>query len=82
MRRGRTILCLKLFRTENPVARIAESGADVSVFIEAAVQMSYIDLDVGVIPVQPVQTFRCGDDGHKFDVFAAVLLDHGDGIGA
>ena len=41
--------------------------------------MSHVDLDVRVGSVQPLQAFRRGDDGHEFDLFAAVLLDEVDG---
>ncbi len=38
--------CLILFRAENPVAGVAQSRADISVLIQAAVQMPHIDLDI------------------------------------
>ena len=41
-----------LLRTKDPVSRVAKTRADVGILIQAAIQMSHIDLDVGVIVVQ------------------------------
>lgn len=41
-----------LLRTEDPVSGIAKTRADVGMGIQAAVQMTDIDLDVGMILVQ------------------------------
>ena len=37
--------------------------------------MSYVDLDIRVCFVQALQSFRRCDNGHKFDLLSAMLLD-------
>ena len=69
-----------LFRTEDPVARVPEAWADVGIPVELAVQMSHVDLDIGMCPVKSLQSLRCGNDAHELDPHAALFLDEVDGI--
>lgn len=48
--------------SKDPVSGITQSRADVGVLIQAAIQMPDINLDVWMILVQSLQTFRCSDD--------------------
>ena len=60
---------------EDAVAGISKTGADVGVFVETAVQVADIKLNVRVSLLQPFYPFGSSDDGHKFNVASAVLLD-------
>ena len=40
----------KLFRTKNSIARIAKARADISMFVQAAIQMADVDLNVRMCP--------------------------------
>ncbi len=71
---GLFIGCL-LFRAENPVAGIAQTRADIGVFIKAAVEMTNINMDIRVRFMQALSTLRSRDDTHKFDFDTAVLFD-------
>ena len=64
-----------LLRTEDPVARIPEARADVSVLVQLTVDVADVDLNVRMGFMQPLDAFRRGDDAEEFDVHAAVLLD-------
>ena len=68
-------LCSSLFGAENTVACIAQSGAYIGIIIEAAIQMSNINLDIRMSLSQTLQSFRSSNDSHKLDMLAAVLLD-------
>ena len=70
----------KLFRTKNSIACIAKSRADIGMFVQAAIQMADVDLNVRMCLVKSFDTFRSSDNTHEFDVSAAMFLDHGDGI--
>ena len=69
-----------LFGSEDTVACIAKTRADVSIVVQLAIQMTYVDMNVGMCIVELLQAFRSSDDAHKFDVDAAVLFDLGDRI--
>ena len=71
---------IDLFRAENPVAGVAEAGADVGILIELPVEMADVDLDVGMGLVQLLQALGGGDNAHELDLLPAVLLDHLDGV--
>ena len=49
-------------------------------FVQAAIQMADVDLNVRMCLVKSFDTFRSSDNTHEFDVSAAMFLDHGDGI--
>ena len=46
--------------------------------VQFTVQMSYIDLYIRMLSVETFQSFRCCDNKHAFDIFAAMFLDHSD----
>ena len=64
-----------LFCSEYPVAGVAESGADIGVLVEAAVELADVYLDVGMSLVQALDPFGRGDYADEFYLLAAVLLD-------
>lgn len=64
-----------LFRSKDAVTGIAESRADVGGLVQLPVQMPDIDLYVRVGLRETLNAFRCGDDKHAFDCFAAVFFD-------
>ena len=64
-----------LFRSENSVSGIAESRTDIGVFVQTSVQMSYIDLNIGMRFAQPLKTLGSSYDAHELDVLSAMLLN-------
>lgn len=68
-----------LFCSEDSVAGIAKSWADVGVFIQLAVNMSNVELDVRMSLEKSLDSLWCSDDRHELDIFATMLLDEIDG---
>ena len=64
-----------LFCSEDSVTRITKTRADVSIFVQAAIQVPNVDLNVRMSLVKTLHTFRSSDDAHKFNAFASVLID-------
>lgn len=64
-----------LFCSEDSVAGIAKTWADVGVLVELSVNMSNVELDVWMSPQKSLNSFWSCDDRHELDVLAAMLLD-------
>src|SRR5215831_7002471 len=52
-------------RSEETVAGVPESGQDVTLFVEAAVESRAIHDDVGMFAREPANAFRRGDQAHE-----------------
>lgn len=72
----KSLLC-----TEDSVSRIAQTRTDISIFIQAAVYMANLDLDIRMITVETLYAFRCSDNTHKFNIFTAMLFDKAYSLG-
>lgn len=74
---------MHLLCAEDSVAGIAETRADIGVFIQTAVQMSTVDRNIRMTFMEMFDTFRSCDNAHEFDVFSAVLFNkiHGSDSG-
>ncbi len=68
---NRTILLC----SKDAVPCITQTWTDIGILIQAAVQMAHIDLDIRMGCTETLQAFRRSNDGHKLDLFPAVLLD-------
>ena len=68
-------VCGTLFCSEDSVAGIAKSWADISVLVQLAVNMTNVELDVRMSLEKSLNSLRCSDDRHELDVLATVLLD-------
>ena len=66
---------VKLFRTEDTVACITQTRADICVFIQLTIQMTNLNLYIGMCLGQSLKAFRSRDDGHELDVLSTVLFD-------
>lgn len=64
-----------LLCSKDAVPCITQTWTDIGILIQAAVQMAHIDLDIGMGCTETLQAFRRSNDGHKLDLFPAVLLD-------
>ena len=64
-----------LFRAEYPVARIPETGNNISVVIQVLIQRRAVDLHVGMGFRQGVEPLRRRDNAHKFDGFRLALFN-------
>ena len=67
-----------LFRTENSVAGVAETGDDVAVFVKVRVFAADEDVYVGMFCVDLFNSFGRADDAHKLNVLAAFRLNEVD----
>ena len=70
-----------LLSAEDSVARIAKTGNDISVIVEALVESCGVDLNVGVILDDLVYAFGCGNEAHECDVSRASCFNHSNSIG-
>ena len=66
-----------LLRAEDTVARIAQTGQDVAVVIELAVNGGSKDLDVRMRCVQGVNALGHGQQAQKLDGFGLAFLEPG-----
>ena len=69
-----------LFSTKDSVAAVAETGADITLVIELAIQVANKNLDIGMDSMELFQTFRCCNNAQEVNVLATVLLDEIDGF--
>ena len=67
-------ITLLLFCAEQSVARIAETGKDISVLVKATVKRGNENVHVGVRFRNARNTLGCADDRHKLNVLTAALL--------
>lgn len=69
--RQTTAVCLIFFvlTPKIPIAKIAESGHDVAVFVELFVVDGDDDVDAWEMFLQICETFGCGNDADEYDVF-------------
>ena len=70
----------RLFCAEEAVARISESGKDISVFVQASIQGGNVDFNVGMSLCNAGNTLGCTDDCHKLNILAAAFFEHIYGI--
>lgn len=70
-----------LFRSENPVAGIAETGNDIAVIVEVAVNRGGVDDNIGVQLMQHFNALGSGNKAHQANGFAACLLDDANTLG-
>ena len=70
----------KLFRTENPVAGVAQAGNDVLMLIELFVHRADINLYVRMSFLQSGKTFRRCNNAHKAHAFGAFVFDLRDSV--
>ena len=64
-----------LFRAEYPVARIPETGNNISVVIQVLIQCSTVNLHVGMSLRQGLQPLRSRNNAHEFDGFRLALFN-------
>ena len=67
-----------LFRSEQSVAGVAQTGDDVAVLVQSFVQRGGVDGHVGVRFVEGGYAFGRGDQAHKLNVFDPSLFDEVD----
>ena len=63
-----------LFCSEETVSRIAQSGKDISILVEATVQGGDKDVNIGVGLRHTGNPFGGADDCHELDVLASAVL--------
>ena len=63
-----------LFCAKQPVARIAQSGNDVAVVVEVAVDACDVDVDVGVFLVEFGDAFRRRYQGDQRNALSALFF--------
>ncbi len=67
-----------LFSAEKTVACVAESGKNVTVFVELTIESGHVDFDVGMCLCNRFDAFGCADDIHKTDFLAAAVFEEFD----
>ena len=60
---------------EQAIARITETGQDVAVLIEFAVEAGGEDVDIGMFARQSCDAFRCRDEAQKTNALCAGALE-------
>ena len=72
-------MCRKkaLFRAEDPVARVAETGDDVTVFIEVFIHRTAVNVHIGVTLADALDALGCGNEVHETNIRATALLHAG-----
>lgn len=63
-----------LFRAENSVARVAQTGENISHIVEAAVKLRYVKLNVGVRLLHRFYACGRGDNIHSLYFFTPRFL--------
>ena len=63
-----------LFCSENTIPGIPKSRADVSIFVQFSVNMSYVQLNIRMRFHQTFYSFRSSNDSHEFDLLSAMPL--------
>ncbi len=71
---------IRLLCSEDPVSGISETGKDISIVVEFAVNTADIYLDIGMSLGELLNALRCSDNAHELDVLTAVTLDGINGI--
>ena len=66
-----------LQRAEDAVARIAQAGDDVAVFVEAVIDGGDVDGDVGMRCIDGAHAFRRGDETEEHDALRALFFSKG-----
>src|SRR5690606_18190014 len=68
-----------LFRSEQPVAGVAEARHDVAVLVQMAVDGGHIDVHIRMFLLDGVDALGRRNQAHQLDLRAAALLQQGDG---
>lgn len=64
-----------LFRAENSVAGVTESGYDVAVFIQAVVKCGAVNINIGMFLGKGFKSLGSGDGTHELDVLGTSFFD-------
>ena len=69
-----------LFRAEDPVAGVAQTGNDVLVLVQTLVNRCDVDIHVRMGLLNGLNALGAADQAHQGDGLAAALLDEVDGM--
>ena len=66
---------VRLFRSEDAVTGVAEAREDVAVVVELTVNSCNIDINIRMLLLHQLDSFRSSNQTHQSDVLASLLLD-------